>query len=177
MPLAGWRSFLWAAHCWTAHAAYPEVERDEQPLLPYLALLRVGFALPAKLLPPRCALTAPFHPYPDFHPGGIFSVALSVAPFPGPPAVSRHAALWRPDFPLPLPEATTRPAARIQYPTTLPECAAKHQVPEPPPVNHWRRGSNRGILIISVFLRPIGGSRCRLPVCRRKGSIRSWYSR
>jgi hypothetical protein len=50
-------------------------------------------------------------------------------------------------------------------------------VPEPPPVNHWRRGSNRGILIISVFLRPIGGSRCRLPVCRRKGSIRSWYSR
>src|SRR5688572_2184560 len=29
--------------------------------------------------------------------GGIFSVALSVARRP--PAVSRHAALWRPDFP------------------------------------------------------------------------------
>jgi len=27
-------------------------------------LLRVGFALPATLLPRRCALTAPFHPYP-----------------------------------------------------------------------------------------------------------------
>ena len=30
---------------------------------PYLVLLRVGFALPAALLPRRCALTAPFHPY------------------------------------------------------------------------------------------------------------------
>jgi hypothetical protein len=30
-------------------------------LLPYLALLRVGFALPSPLLPRRCALTAPFH--------------------------------------------------------------------------------------------------------------------
>src|SRR5579863_2520892 len=31
---------------------------------PYLVLLRVGFALPAALLRRRCALTAPFHPYP-----------------------------------------------------------------------------------------------------------------
>jgi len=31
---------------------------------PYLVLLRVGFAMPATLLPRRCALTAPFHPYP-----------------------------------------------------------------------------------------------------------------
>ena len=44
VPVAGRRSFLSAAHYWTAQAAYPEVERDEQPLLPYLALLRVGFA-------------------------------------------------------------------------------------------------------------------------------------
>ena len=33
-------------------------------LPPYLVLLRVGFALPATLLARRCALTAPFHPYP-----------------------------------------------------------------------------------------------------------------
>ena len=33
-------------------------------MLPYLALLRVGFALPAPSPGPRCALTAPFHPYP-----------------------------------------------------------------------------------------------------------------
>ncbi len=30
---------------------------------PYLVLLRVGFTLPPPLLPERCALTAPFHPY------------------------------------------------------------------------------------------------------------------
>jgi hypothetical protein len=30
----------------------------------YLVLLRVGFAMPAALLSRRCALTAPFHPYP-----------------------------------------------------------------------------------------------------------------
>jgi len=30
-----------------------------------------------------------------------------------PPAVSRHAVLWRPDFPLPISGATTRPASRL----------------------------------------------------------------
>jgi len=62
-----------------ALATYPEVGRSGPPLLPYLVLLRVGFALPAELLQPRCALTAPFHPYRE-SPGGIFSVALSVGP-------------------------------------------------------------------------------------------------
>jgi hypothetical protein len=60
------------------------------------------------LLRPRCALTAPFHPYPnptppkrDRHQAVLFSVALSVklAYERAPPAVSRHAALWRPHFP------------------------------------------------------------------------------
>jgi hypothetical protein len=73
--------------------------------LPYLVLLRVGFAMPRALLPGRCALTAPFHPYRTSRTsparracacfafasgtkriglrrslicGGIFSVALSV---------------------------------------------------------------------------------------------------
>ena len=61
---------------------------------PYLVLLRVGFTLPPSLLPERCALTAPFHPYrtgrPGLRPsgqlaraearatGGMFSVALAV---------------------------------------------------------------------------------------------------
>ena len=39
------------------------------PLPPYLVLLRVGFALPAPLLERRCALTAPFHPYPAIKDG------------------------------------------------------------------------------------------------------------
>jgi hypothetical protein len=67
---------------------------------PYLVLLRVGFTLPRPLRAERCALTAPFHPYPSGSPGrtgepfrrlrsssaikprgsrgGIFSVALAV---------------------------------------------------------------------------------------------------
>ena len=43
----------------------------------------MGFALPTALLRPRCALTAPFHPYPPelaSRTGGTFSVALSVKP-------------------------------------------------------------------------------------------------
>ena len=38
-------------------------------LVPYLVLLRVGFTLPPPLPPERCALTAPFHPYPNSLPG------------------------------------------------------------------------------------------------------------
>jgi len=56
-----------------AQATYPEVWRAEQActrlaaqLPPYLVLLRVGFAVPRALLRGRCALTAPFHPYPGF---------------------------------------------------------------------------------------------------------------
>ena len=41
------------------------VSEPESGLPPYLVLLRVGFALPIALLRRRCALTAPFHPYPD----------------------------------------------------------------------------------------------------------------
>ena len=32
------------------------------PVPPYLLLLQMGFAVPVTSLPPRCALTAPFHP-------------------------------------------------------------------------------------------------------------------
>jgi len=35
---------------------------------PYLVLLRVGFTMPPPLLAERCALTAPFHPYPGTGP-------------------------------------------------------------------------------------------------------------
>ena len=73
-----------------------------QAILPYLVLLRVGFSLPLRSPATRCALTAPFHPYLRVGgpAGGTFSVALirETGFEPAPPAVSRHAALWRPDF-------------------------------------------------------------------------------
>ena len=73
-------------------------------LLPYLALLRTGFTLPRLLPAARCALTAPFHPYPDplGAPGGIFSVALSVGlRLPG---VTWRPVRRSPDFPPAVPE-------------------------------------------------------------------------
>src|SRR5204863_4745496 len=95
-------------------ATYPRVQRSGPLLLPYLVLLRVGFSLPAELLQPRCALTAPFHPYPKNRPALAELLQLKAAclkavyflwHFPSDlairPAVSRHAALWRPDFPPP----------------------------------------------------------------------------
>jgi len=43
---------------------------------PYLVLLRVGFTLPPALQTERCALTAPFHPYPGADAASCFRVAL-----------------------------------------------------------------------------------------------------
>ena len=70
-------------------------------LLPYLVLLRVGFAMPRALLPGRCALTAPFHPYLKLAPGAVYSLwhfpsngLVSVLP-----DVIRHTALRSSDFP------------------------------------------------------------------------------
>jgi hypothetical protein len=83
------------------------LKRSGPLLLPYLVLLRVGFALPSGLPRTRCALTAPFHPYLCSAGLGpkrrrfVFCGTFRENPFErSPPAVSRHAALWRPDFPL-----------------------------------------------------------------------------
>ena len=49
-------------------------------VVPYLALLPMGFSVPRRLLDGRWALTPPFHPYrrDRSRDGGLFSVALSV---------------------------------------------------------------------------------------------------
>ena len=57
-----------------------------------LRLHAVGFAVPRLSPVERCALTAPFHPYPPdvLGAGGLFSVALSLAPRPEPVGVTHH---------------------------------------------------------------------------------------
>jgi hypothetical protein len=55
---------------------------------PYSVLLPVWFAMPFPLPDPRCALTAPFHPYFLRRGSGSFSVALSLGS--PPPDVIRH---------------------------------------------------------------------------------------
>src|SRR5579863_7431489 len=57
---------------------------------PYSVLLPVGLAMPSSLPKARCALTAPFQPYPATVSavGGLLSVALSLES--PPPDVVRH---------------------------------------------------------------------------------------
>ncbi len=57
------QSFIWDACRQAPRATYPGTVRTT-PVLPYLVLLRTGFTLPCLLPAMRCALTAPFHPYP-----------------------------------------------------------------------------------------------------------------
>ena len=59
---AAWAHRADAQRCMTRCKRFP----------PYLVLLRVGFTLPPALPPERCALTAPFHPYPG---AGVFATA------------------------------------------------------------------------------------------------------
>jgi hypothetical protein len=75
---------------------------------PYSVLLPVGFAVPLPLPEARCALTAPFHPYPPSplraSAGGLFSVALSLKSTRREPSRPRRtlsgtACPWSPDFP------------------------------------------------------------------------------
>ena len=124
------RSFLWAPHYCGAQATYPEVVTrragtirasfSAQPgIPPYLVLLRVGFALPAALLRRRCALTAPFHPYPDVAARAVCFLwhFPSAGLEPGLPDVIRHTALRSSDFPpviVPKDATSDRP---VQLPT------------------------------------------------------------
>ena len=57
----------------------------------YSVLLPAGLAVPPTLPPARCALTAPFHPYPASlaAPGGLLSVALSLG-LPPPDVIRRR---------------------------------------------------------------------------------------
>ena len=119
---------------------------DAQPRLalercfpPYLVLLRVGFTLPPALQPERCALTAPFHPYPgaDWPPGepaagrsggppegGVAEAVSFLWHWPSMgfeahvPDVIRHTALRSSDFPPPA--ARLREAPGSDRPVLLP---------------------------------------------------------
>jgi hypothetical protein len=95
----GGGSFLWGRRCRRPRAAYPGLGRGGPPLVPYLALLRVGFAVRPLSPGARCALTAPFHPCLCRSRGHrrFLSVALSVASRR--PGVTRHPALRSSDFP------------------------------------------------------------------------------
>ena len=100
MPLPGWQPFIWGRHRCRAQATYPRVGRSGPLLLSYLVLLRVGFALPAGIAPAAVRSYRTFSPLPRKPGRYVFCGTFRGANFErAPPAVSRHAALWRPDFP------------------------------------------------------------------------------
>ena len=87
---------------WRAEPArIPDEPEGSQEVPPYLVLLRVGFALPAALLRRRCALTAPFHPYPSLAARAVCFLwhFPSNRLEPAVPDVIRHTALRSSDFP------------------------------------------------------------------------------
>ncbi len=61
----GQQSFLWARYYYQALATYPGVERSGPLLLPYLVLLRMGFALPERITPPAVRSYRTFSPLPE----------------------------------------------------------------------------------------------------------------
>ena len=79
----------------------PESTVGHSKRIPIWSCSEWGLPSPRLLPAARCALTAPFHPYPTTRKwsGGILSAALSVGSRP--PGVTWHPALWSPDFPPP----------------------------------------------------------------------------
>jgi hypothetical protein len=106
---------------------------DRIRLLPYLVLLRVGFTLPPVLPPARCALTAPFHPYPPLASSagrylfcGTFRRLTPprcyLAPCPVEPGLSSLAGLPRERLPgrLPMPVYYKAAPIGVRAPSRLP---------------------------------------------------------
>ena len=152
-------------HCCKAQATNPGDWPETGLLLParrpYSVLLRVGFAMRMLLPAPRCALTAPFHPYPGSGPGrsalcGTFPGLREQAPRPA--GVTRHPCFMEPGLSSePCGHAAARPPGGIGL-----ACFAcgehlrvrlRHQ-PAPPPGHPFQN-------ILPMGGRAGGAGRCR----------------
>ena len=140
---------------------------------PYLVLLRVGFTLPPPLPAERCALTAPFHPYPG---AGVYATA-SVPAVAGQlgSCVSREALQPRPKKPGGVAEA-------VSFLWHWPSMGFEAHVPDvirhtalrssdfPPPANSSLRPTRRQrppgppatfSLLWDASIRPVSGATAR----------------
>jgi hypothetical protein len=82
---------------------------------PYSVLLPAGLAMPLPLPAPRCALTAPFHPYPGSDPGR-FAFCGAIPGVDPRRTLSGAVSPWSPDFPPCASTAAVRPTGeRIGY--------------------------------------------------------------
>ena len=93
----------------------PRHSRERLGRRPYLVLLPVGFTVPPTLPPTRCALAAPFHPYPQANRSQPRRAVYSLWHFPwGRPRRVLPGTVfpWSPDFPPP-PHQRERPSGRL----------------------------------------------------------------
>jgi hypothetical protein len=124
-----WRPFLWDVAYAAPRAANPDDWSEDRtgqdvawscPRRPYSALLPVGFALPLPLPEARCALAAPFHPYPGAKPRryvfcGTFPEADPRLRGDMPRrTLSGTVSPWSPDFPLRSRAAAARPTDPLE---------------------------------------------------------------
>ena len=112
----------------------------------YLVLLRVGFTKPPTLLPARCALTAPFHPY--LQQLAPLQAVCFLLHWPSSrlnatvPDVIRHTALWSSDFPPPrhhhrVSAAIARPPAPLKSTADAALCVLS--------MSSWNSGSAKNV--------------------------------
>ena len=114
-----WQPFLLAGDLSPAPATYPEVVTERTAPAPLFGLAPHGVCPASRIAAAAVRSYRTFSPLPDSYlPGGIvFCGTFRETRFKRiPPAVSRHAALWRPDFPL-LPIVKMN---RSGYPTARP---------------------------------------------------------
>ena len=110
------RSFIWTGGRPPVLATHPDGGAQARPgfppCRPYSVLLQAGLAVPPSLRSGRCALTAPFHPYPRDGGRSVLCGAVpGVAPGGGyPPPCLRGARTF-------LPRGLSAPAAAIAQPS------------------------------------------------------------
>jgi len=123
---------------------------------PYLVLLPAGFALPLALPQARCALTAPFHPYPScagrYNFCGTFPEVTFGGGYPPPFSVepglsSRYCypAITRPSGGRESSASQAAPQARLPrlHPTLLQYRRGGNGAGKPPPPCAWPRRTRR----------------------------------
>lgn len=103
---------------------YPGFKRREQRLIPYLVLLREGFAKTERITPVPGGLLPRLFTLTGLASGGLFSAALSFPGLmvPGIPLFKGLPALRSPDFPPRLREATAAASLNIEIYTTSATC-------------------------------------------------------
>ena len=142
---------------------------------PYLVLLRVGFTLPPALPPERCALTAPFHPYPG---AGVSATAVVLA------EASQHGYCVSREALRPFPKKRGGVAEAVSFLWHWPSAGFKAHVPDvirhtalrssdfPPPVGFAcaeLSGSDRPVLLPVDSLARMG--LLPIPLWKRAASL------